>query len=115
MTVANRDYTTTFAGKGAVLTWATADNDDTFTAASAPSVDKYTLQVTGTFDSATITLTGSLDGVTYSNITDAAGNAVALTAEGCRTFNFRALYVKPITSGGGGSTSLSVKLLAIPD
>lgn len=87
-----------------VITWANVETGDTATESliSGQSGAIGTIQVQGTFGGATISLQGSNDGINFSNITDAAGNAVTLSAAGLREFSTAAPYLRPGVSGGTG-------------
>lgn len=64
----------------------------------------YTFYVWGTFGGATVTLQISPDNVNW------FGTAVAITAQGATNVEFRANYVRAVSSGGVGS-SLDALLL----
>jgi hypothetical protein len=69
------------------------------------------VQFVGTFDSATVVLQGSNDGTTWVTLTDPQGNAISKTAAGLEAISELTRYVRPSTSGGGGSQDIDVYLL----
>ena len=64
--------------------------------------------VTGTPDSATAVLQGSNDGTNWFTMLDKHGTATSLTAAGAFEFATAFKYIRPSTSGGGGSQDLDV-------
>lgn len=86
------------------LTWtglSTADTaDGLIVMGASPAIG--CMQCSGTFGGATITLQGSNDGSTYASVTDAAGNAITLSAAGLKDFSTAAAYLRPSSSGGTG-------------
>lgn len=69
-----------------------------------------TVAVTGTFNSATVVIQGSLDGTNFFTLNDFQGSAISCTAaclEGIAEF---VPYIRPSTSGGGGSQSITVTI-----
>lgn len=70
------------------------------------------VQVAGTFNGATVVLEGSNDGTNYVTLKDVFGNAISLTAAGLRQVAEITRYVRPSASGGGGSQSVTVTMLA---
>lgn len=69
------------------------------------------VQFVGTFDSATLVLQGSNDGTNWVTLTDPQGNAISKTSAGLEQIEEITRYVRPSSSGGGGSQSVSVYLL----
>jgi len=69
-----------------------------------------TIQVLGTFGGATVTIQGSNDdGTTWATLTDPLGNNLAFTAAGIKSITELPQYIRPLLSGGSGS-SVSVWL-----
>lgn len=69
------------------------------------------VQISGTFNGATVAIHGSNDGVNYVALRDNYGDAIAVTSAGIISVGDLSLYVKPVISGAGGSTSLTITLL----
>ena len=72
------------------------------------------IQVYGTPNGGTVTIQGSNDAsgsVTYATIHDPQGNDLAFTAAGIEQVLENTYLVRPLLSGAGGSTSLTVKML----
>lgn len=72
-----------------------------------------TVQFTGTFDSATAVLQGSNDGINWETIKDAQSSlGISMTAAGYAEVQTGFLYIRPSTSGGGGSQDIDCILCA---
>lgn len=71
------------------------------------------IQFSGTFDSATIVLQGSNDGTNYVTLTDPQGNAISKTSAGLEQIEETTRYVRPSSSGGSGSQSITATLLIV--
>jgi hypothetical protein len=72
------------------------------------------IEVKGTFDSASVAIEISLDGTNWHAIRDSAGTAIAITAAVGDVYieNLKQEYsIRAVTSGGGGSTSLTVTMV----
>lgn len=97
-------------------TWAEVAQGDDFAAATI-EVTPYTMmmQVDGTPDGATIAIHGSIDGVTYYPLDDAEGTAIGLTAAGLVSIGEAPYYIKPVLTGGGASTALTVQIYVRAD
>jgi len=70
------------------------------------------MQATGTFDTATLVLQGSNDGSTWAGLSDEFDTAISLTAAGWYEIRTAARFIRPSTSGGGGSQDIDVILVA---
>lgn len=92
------------------VTWTGLDADDTGAPVTLPPCIGLTAQIIGTFDSATARIQGSNDGTNYGSHANRAGSAIGLTAAGIAALPDRTLYFRPSSTGGGGSTSLTVIL-----
>ncbi len=57
-------------------------------------------------------LKGSNDGTNFFTLKDMDGNDVSVTAEGAGSIRDLPLYIKPTSSGGGGTQSVTVLLFA---
>ena len=69
------------------------------------------IQISGTFNGATVVLQGSNDGTNYHTLTDPQGNAISFTsADRIEQIMELTRYVKPVSTGGGGSQSLTVTI-----
>jgi hypothetical protein len=99
--------------KGRAILWEGLNDTDT-EGQSAPVGDaqvSVTVQANGTWDGATVELLGSNDGVVFLPVHDAAGEAVALTADGLASLSDLPLHLKPQVSDEGGGTDLDVRVL----
>ena len=72
-----------------------------------------TVQVSGTFGGATVLIEGSNDNVSWFTLNDPQGNALSVATSGKIEVVLEApRYMRPTSSGGGATTSLSVYLMA---
>lgn len=70
--------------------------------------------VLGTFDSASVAIEISIDGTTWTAINDSSGSPIAITAatQDVRAEEIKQEFsVRAVTSGGGGSTVLTVTMV----
>lgn len=100
--------------EGVVSSWtpltSANPNGDAVTVAGAKTSLSY--HILGTFGSATVVLKGSFDGTNYFTLEDMDGADVSVTAEGHGSLRDLPLFVKPTSSGGGGTQSVTVLLFA---
>jgi hypothetical protein len=68
------------------------------------------VQIGGTFGGATVTLKGSNDGAAWHTLTDPLGNALSFTAAGLKMVVEATRYIKPVVTGGDGTTAVDVHL-----
>lgn len=95
-----------------VITWALLTASDAVGASiEMPGSSDRSVQIDGTFDSATVVFQGSNDGVTWFTLTDPQGNAISKTSAALEMISELTRYVRPSTSGGGGSQSINVRVL----
>lgn len=94
-----------------IVTWSplTAANAAGSAVQMAGSSDRC-VQFIGAFDSATVVLQGSNDGTNWVTLTDPQGNAISKTSAGIEQIMELTRYVRPSSSGGGGSQSVGVIL-----
>lgn len=89
-----------------IWTWASITEADTGGPITpdlgAITFSDKTVQMTGTWGAGTIILEGSNDGVTYSQLTDAQGNAISMTANGIETILENPAYIRPRATAGAG-------------
>jgi hypothetical protein len=102
--------------KGAIpaclLVWTTLDSDDSGAPAEMVDYPDMTVAITGTFGVAgSITMQGSNDGTNYFALTDPQGNAITKTAAGMEIIVEAPRYVRPLVTGGDGTTSLTATVL----
>ena len=75
-----------------------------------PGAADRTVQISGTFGGATVTLEGSLDGSNWLPLTDAKGAEIIVTAAALEAITELVMYVRPVVTGGAGTT-VTVTLL----
>lgn len=108
-------YTTeNLVGGVKIVTWSplTSTNVDG-TPFVCPMFADKSVQVYGTFGGATITVQGSNDSSspTYATLADPQGNALTITLAKLEQILENTYVVRPLLSGGDGTTSITVKLL----
>ncbi len=87
-----------------------AAGDDGALVMGAQYTDK-SVQVVGTFGGATLTFQGSNNGTDWSPLTDPQGNALNFATAKIELVSEATLYIRPIVTGGDGTTALSVYTL----
>ena len=103
-------------GNAYIYTWANILAGDTCTAVGgaefADSSPDRTVQVSGTF-AATIDIQGALSDTNpiYAGLTDALGVAISKTAADISAITEMTTLVKPVLTGGDGTTNITVVLL----
>lgn len=99
-----------------VYVWAGATNGgspDTFTPVKLDRTPySLTVQVTGTFATGVIAIHGSLDGTNYVALDNLQGSAISVTAADIVSVGQVPLFIDPVMTLGGGTTNLTVRLLA---
>lgn len=71
------------------------------------------VQVVGAFGAGgTVLIEGSLDGANWATLTDPQGVALSITSAKIKMIAEMTTYIRPRVSGGDGTTSLTVTLLA---
>jgi hypothetical protein len=94
-----------------LFTYATVDSADSPSALlldGTSTIAGY-MQVSGTFGGATAKLQLSNNGTSWTDARDISGNLISITAAGGAEFSTAAIYVRPLVTGGSG-TSLTVTL-----
>lgn len=84
-----------------------AANDDGQPVMGAQYTDK-SVQVVGTFGGATLTFQGSNNGTNWATLTDPLGNALSFISARIALVTEATLFIRPLITGGDGTTSLSV-------
>lgn len=113
--MADIDFTAQYLGSRDVITWATLTSTNAAGTEYEPERTRGAIaavQVTGTPDSATLVLQGSNDGTTWVTLKDTLGTAISFTAAGYAEVSTAMAYIRPSTSGGGGSQDLDCILVA---
>lgn len=94
-----------------LASWVAMGNADTGTAVAMSGASDRSVQIEGTYGGATVSFQGSNDGTNYQILTDPQGNALTWTSSNrLEQISELTRFVRPITSGGTG-TSLTVTLL----
>ena len=111
MATRNRTTERTVSHTAFVATWSgllQGDNGDTL---DCTRYVEKSVQVSGTFGGATLQIQGSNDGSTWAVLTDAQGNDLAITTAKIEMVSEATRFIRPLVSGGDGTTSLVVSLL----
>ena len=69
------------------------------------------VQMTGCFNTATVVIEGSNDGLTYANLTDPTGAALAFTTPAIKQITEVPLYTRPRVVANGAVTDVGVAML----
>lgn len=93
-----------------VFLWAGLLLGDTGSVVAFPKRRDRCVQFAGVFGTATIALHGSMNGVDFIILTDPQGNAISKTAAAIEVVSEAVLYLKPVISGGDGTTAIDVYL-----
>lgn len=70
------------------------------------------VQITGTFGAGTLKMQGANDLTNYVSLTDPQGNAIEKTAATLEQIMEVTLGVKPVVTGGDGTTDIDITLIA---
>jgi hypothetical protein len=99
-----------FPDQDAILyTWVLTNTNSDGAPITAHEYGDRTVQFTGTFDSATVVIEGANVG-TYTTLTDPQGNALSKTAAAIEQIMEIPRFVRPNSSGGAGSQSVTVTM-----
>lgn len=87
-----------------VVSWSLSNADDGVPM-DLPQANDKSVQVAGSLAGATVVIQGSNDGVNWETLQDPEGAALSFTASGLRGILEHARYIRPVSSGGSGSSS----------
>lgn len=93
-----------------LATWPAMGNADTGLPVAMSGSSDRSVQIEGTFGGATVVIQGSNNGTNYQLLTDPQGNDISKTTADLEAITELTRYVRPVTSGGTG-TSVTVSLL----
>ena len=103
----------TAATAGSVYLWETLTDTDANGSSIQPvsnMAEFGTVTITGTFAAATVVLQGSNDGTNWFTVIDRYGSAISFAAAGYAEVSTAFKYLRPSTSGGGGTQDIDVIL-----
>lgn len=104
---------TTQTARSQVVVWTGLLNTDTGAPFERTDYSDRSVQVTGTFGTGgTLVIQGSNNGTNWSTLTDPQGNALSFTAAGLEQVQELVRFLRPNVTGGDGTTSLVVTMLA---
>lgn len=96
-----------------VISWLLMANGDSGAPYTTPEFPDRTVQVEGTFGAGgTVLIEGSNDGNNYHVLSDFSGASLSFTSAGLKGVTENVLHLRPRVSGGDGTTSLNVFMLA---
>lgn len=113
MTTVQPTYPNTYEDQVGVVSWTplTSTNTDGAPLSRVKWADK-TVQITGTFGTGTVVLQGSNDGTNWATLKDPSNTAISTTSAAVRAVLENPLYIRPLVTGGDGTTSITVTLVA---
>ena len=92
-----------------VETYAAIKVSDTMDAIFCPALTDRSVHITGTANAGSISIQGSNDGTNFVTLHDVFGNALTALAPGyIGQINEECAWIKPVLSGGGGTTAMNV-------
>ena len=96
-----------------IISWTplTSTNTDGSPLSRVKWADK-TVTITGTFGTGTVVIQGSNDGTNWFTLKDPANAALSTTSTMLRAILENPLYIRPLVTGGDGTTSITVRLVA---
>ena len=97
-------------GEAMLYTWTLTAADAEGGVITAHEYGDRTVQIAGNFDGASASLQGSNDGTNWIALTDPQGNALTKTSGALETVMETPRYTKVVSSGGGGSQSISISI-----
>lgn len=99
--------------RGVLLpTWGPLAAGDTTNAYEGSYFSDRSVQVVGTFGGAHAIIQGSHDGTNWSTINDPQGVPLDFSSAGLKQLQEITRYIRPLLTGGDGTTALTVYLLA---
>jgi len=101
-------------GSAHLYNWALTQADATGEAGSNAGAADRTVQVFGTFATASVTMQGSNEAipVNWQTLHDMGGLDLIFTVAGMRTISENPLHIRPLLTGGDGTTAITVNLLS---
>jgi hypothetical protein len=95
-----------------MIQWASVANNDTGELCEIPGAADRSVQVQGTFGGATVIIQGSNDGTNWHTLNHPQGSPLSFAAAGLKGVVEITRFIRPSVSGGDGTTSVTVTLLA---
>lgn len=103
------------SGGAHALVWRNVKQGDTCVPVQYVGGRDRTIQAVGVFGGATVTIEGSLDPdintAAFNQLTDLFANNISYTANGIDAITELVTQVRPVVSGGSGTTDVTVWLL----
>lgn len=111
--MAERTATRVVVGNAQVLTWAGLLQTDNGNAYEVLDYNDLCIQFFGTAGAAlALKFQGSNDGTNWEDLTDLQGNAISKTGAAIEQVSEAPRYVRPLVTGGDGTTNMTAVLVA---
>lgn len=95
-----------------IVTWAGLLNTDDGSPYERVDFPDRSVQVSGTFGTGgTVVIQGTNNGTAWHTLTDPQGNALSFTAAGLEQVQELTRQIRPLVTGGDGTTNLVVTML----
>lgn len=101
--------------KAVISTWGPMAAGDVATPVNLREYSDRSIQVSGTFGGATIAIQGSIDGVEWGTLGNAQGDPLSFTSGRIEAVAELVAFIKPVITGGDGTTAITVSLIARKD
>lgn len=102
-----------FGGANALFTWAGLSTGDDGRVVEYSEFADRSVQFSGVFAGASVSLQGSNDGVNWHVLTDPLGAPITKTAASLAAITEMTRFVRPVVSGGSGSTAITCTLFML--
>lgn len=104
----------TTPGNGHSAAWSLTQANADGTPFSQVGAADRTIHVFGTWDGATVTIQGSnedTDPTHWASLHDVSGSVAAFTSDGILLLAENPIHIRPLATGAGAATALSVKVV----
>lgn len=101
--------------KAIISTWGPMASGDVATPVNLREYSDRSIQVSGTFGGATVAIQGSIDNAEWSTLGNAQGDLLSFTSGRIEAVAELVAFIKPVLTGGDGTTALTVSLIARKD
>jgi hypothetical protein len=113
MPTVNETRSIRFGGANALFTWAGLGVADDGRAVEYSEFADRSVQFAGTFGGASVSLQGSNDGVNWHILSDPFGAPITKTTGSLVAVTEMTRYVRPLVSGGDGTTAITCTLFLL--
>jgi hypothetical protein len=113
MAIVDETRSIRFGGANALFTWSGMLSGDSGRSVDYSDFADRSVQFVGTFGGASVSLQGSNDGENWHTLSDPFGAPITKTSASLSAVTEMTRYVRPLVSGGDGSTSISAILFTL--